>query len=389
MALLLVNLGLLYAFSSRLSGSREVGALAALLGAYHAHLADLYYSTGTIYDLLCFAFYFAFLTWYIAIRERGQTPRWWQAAALLLLFVAAMGSKEMAATLPLFVLLYELLYHPPDLAPRALLKWATVQLWFVWFAGLLTLAEMVHKFTGKDAMAKNPSYTPHFTWPALKAAWDHYLFDLFYGRIHFDHVNVLLVWAAVAVAALALRRRAAVFAALMALFGMAPVAFIVPRGFFAIYISLPGWYLLAALLLVGVRDAVVRVGARPIPGIDFAPRQAALFAVVAAALIPLHERQKPRGNSWVAEGYKWVRSIEVPLSKSHEPFPHAARVLFLDDPYPVDDWIQTFIFRLHTNDGDVKVDRVKTMPAPPDAARLATYDRVYFMGKNWRLIRVR
>jgi hypothetical protein len=55
--LLAGNLVLLFAIAVRLSGSRVVGGIACLLAAYHAHLADLYYSTGTIYDLLCFAFY--------------------------------------------------------------------------------------------------------------------------------------------------------------------------------------------------------------------------------------------------------------------------------------------------------------------------------------------
>src|ERR1035437_7365714 len=45
-AILSANLTLLYILCLRLSGSREVAALACLLGAYHAHLADLYYSTG-------------------------------------------------------------------------------------------------------------------------------------------------------------------------------------------------------------------------------------------------------------------------------------------------------------------------------------------------------
>ena len=56
-ALLLANLALLYAFCVRLTGSREIGALACLMGAYHAHLADLYYNTGAVYDLLCYFFH--------------------------------------------------------------------------------------------------------------------------------------------------------------------------------------------------------------------------------------------------------------------------------------------------------------------------------------------
>ena len=42
---LLANLGLLYLFCLRLSRSIEVAALACLLGAYQAHLGDLYYNT--------------------------------------------------------------------------------------------------------------------------------------------------------------------------------------------------------------------------------------------------------------------------------------------------------------------------------------------------------
>jgi hypothetical protein len=52
--LLLANLVLLYIFCKRLAASAEVAALACLLGAYHAHLADFYYASAASFDLLCF-----------------------------------------------------------------------------------------------------------------------------------------------------------------------------------------------------------------------------------------------------------------------------------------------------------------------------------------------
>src|SRR6266571_946073 len=70
-ALLLANLGLLYLFCLRLSRSKEVAALACLLGAYHAHLGDLYYNSGTIYDLICFFFFYLALIYYMKIRQEG------------------------------------------------------------------------------------------------------------------------------------------------------------------------------------------------------------------------------------------------------------------------------------------------------------------------------
>lgn len=56
-AVMLLNLGLLYATARLLAGSREAGLLTALIGCYHAGYEDLYYNTGAIYDLLCFSFY--------------------------------------------------------------------------------------------------------------------------------------------------------------------------------------------------------------------------------------------------------------------------------------------------------------------------------------------
>jgi hypothetical protein len=108
-ALLAANLVLLYLLCRKLSGSLEVGALACLLGAYHAHLADLYYSSDTLYDLLYFFFYFAALLLYIAVRHR----RWQWQILILTLYLLALGSKEMAVTLPVFLVLYDLIYEPP------------------------------------------------------------------------------------------------------------------------------------------------------------------------------------------------------------------------------------------------------------------------------------
>jgi hypothetical protein len=73
-ALLLANLGLLYRFSAALSKSREVAALACLVGAYHAHLADLYLSASTLYDLLCYLFVLLAFTEYIRIRGSARYP---------------------------------------------------------------------------------------------------------------------------------------------------------------------------------------------------------------------------------------------------------------------------------------------------------------------------
>src|SRR5260370_17477884 len=117
MALLLANLGLLYLFCLRLSRSREVAALACLLGAYHAHLGDLYYNSGTIYDLLCFTCLYIALLYYMKIRDEGSYPGLWQTIALLALYIAALDAKEMAVSLPPTLALFYLSFHLPPPHP--------------------------------------------------------------------------------------------------------------------------------------------------------------------------------------------------------------------------------------------------------------------------------
>ena len=77
LAILTANLWLTYTFSRRLSGSREVGALAALLIAYHPSFAYLYYDTAYIYDVLCYFFYFATLLLYVRVRQEARALKGW------------------------------------------------------------------------------------------------------------------------------------------------------------------------------------------------------------------------------------------------------------------------------------------------------------------------
>jgi hypothetical protein len=347
--LLGVNLALLYAVSARLSGSREVGAIACLLGAYHAHLADLYYSTGTLYDLLCFTFYWsAVLVW---TRER------WSAAAIPL-YLFALWSKEMAVTLPLILLVYDLAWRR---APRwrVLIPMVFITAMFVW-----------RKISGSDRMTVNPSYLPHTDWNTLIRGWQHYMFDLFYGAIQFNALRIVLLWIVLIAIAALLRKREIAVALAVIWAGLLPVIFIEQRGFYVVYLTLPGWYLLIARL---VSDGAGRLR---IPA-----RAVVVFTAVAVALVPLHALRKEKGRWWVAEAHQSVRSVLEPLRR--DPLPHAAKVLFLADPFPKDDYILTFIFRLRYLDDECRIDRAKVRA--PDYAR--PYDRVYSLDQG-RLTRL-
>ena len=344
-AVLGVNLLLLYWFCVRLSGSRAVGALACLLGAYHAHLADVYYSADTAGDLLCALFYFGAFVYYARVRERGE-PRLGQLVLVLLLYVCALNAKEMAVSLPVLVLVYECVYYKRG--ARSFRAFGML--------ALATLVDVLHLFFGAGRKVQVEAYNPHPSWAKLMESWAHYLFDLFYGAVKWTPWKVAALWIVLAAAAWLLKRRELWIALALIFVGILPIAFIAERGFYAYYMVLPGWCLFLAVLLAAI----------PV-------RPALTFAILAALLIPLHRREKPKGMAWVAAESSRVRTVVAHVDEAAGPLPRGARVLFLSDPFEKDDWILTFMFRLHYRDDDIRVDRAQWMKTPPG---WSDYDRV-------------
>ena len=72
------NLWLTYAVSRRLTDSREVGVLAALLVSYQPSFGLLYFDTGFAYDVICYFFYFSAFLFYLRVRQQAHPPRLWQ-----------------------------------------------------------------------------------------------------------------------------------------------------------------------------------------------------------------------------------------------------------------------------------------------------------------------
>ena len=359
-ALLCANLSLLFILCRKLSSSREVAALACLLGAYHAHLADLYYSTDTVYDLLCFLFYFLALICYAEVCSRA----WPWRTLVLTLYLVALGAKEMAVTLPVFLALYDLIYDPPAPNLAATRAWTGRELRRLSPFAVVTVGYILLKTVGPGRVTANSDFLPRVSWQVLIDGWKHYAFDLFYGAIAFTGPRVVLLWAVLLAIVLALRKRDLLFALCVILIGILPVVLIPERGFYAVYLTLPGWYLFAAQTLTSTRDRLLPAGT--------AARPAILFLLVAACLVPLHWRQKPRGKAWVAEAHQSVRGVLEPLRQYS--VPRGGKVLVLDDPFPKEDFILTFMFRLTFRDDEIQVRRAKSPYAPPPGE---VYDRVF------------
>jgi hypothetical protein len=135
-----VNMVLAYALASRLTGLREAGVIAALLGAYHENSAHLLYNSARLYDIFCFFFYFGALLYYVRVRETGHPVRPSKVLLFSLLYILALDSKEMAVSLPVMACAYELLFHSHQWLRRAFLR----RLWrdgaAVWVSGCITAA---------------------------------------------------------------------------------------------------------------------------------------------------------------------------------------------------------------------------------------------------------
>jgi hypothetical protein len=162
--ILAASIPMVYYLAWLLASSRSVAFLGVLAFCYHAQLAKLVFLGSFIYDVLCGFFYFAALTYYIHIRERGRELRPVQVVAFLALYICALNSKEMAITLPVIVLAYETLRCPRFSQCKQFVqhKWrfATPAL----IAGLLTVPYIYGKTMSSYALARLYPYRPRYSW---------------------------------------------------------------------------------------------------------------------------------------------------------------------------------------------------------------------------------
>src|SRR5262249_38297854 len=142
-----------------LASSRSVAFLAVLAFCYHAQLANLVVNGSYIYDILCGFFYFAALTYYVHIREKGVRLRPIQCVAFLALYVCALNSKEIAVTLPVIILVYELLKYYHQSERQKFFSWILYDALPALLAGAITAIYCYNKLYGKGFVG---NFSPEF-----------------------------------------------------------------------------------------------------------------------------------------------------------------------------------------------------------------------------------
>ena len=381
LGLFLVNLFLSYATFRRLAGSREIAAVATLLFSYHHRMDVLYLDTGYVYDALCFFFYFSVFLLYFRARQQKRALRVWELAVAGLLYVCALNSKEMAATLPLFLLLYEWFYHRPVWnGVKTALGWLRHEGSGIVLLGLLTVLFAGGRLLGGDTIVTSPGYKMTFTWAQLMSTSGHHLGELFNDGNDWPAWGVVTLWIALGLIAWISRSRTVRYAYLFLMLSPLPIAFLFHRGPAQYYIPWFGWALYAATLLVIVFERLTRrlpVSSFWLPRI----RGAALVSALIAILYPYYKHKGWENVASIRIEGPVNRDVVEQLHALHPSFRSGSRLLFLDDPIRpnIEDLI--FLVRLSYRDDTLEVDRVRKMPGRPEDKEIATYDHVFdFIG---------
>ena len=336
--LLFLNIWLVYRVALGLSGN-EYGAWgAALVFAYHPYLSDIYMSTATIYDLACFA---AFWGAVLVYRHR---PSHWGVAGLALL---AMGSKEIAVSLPVILL-------GVDVVLKRRPVWRIVGI-----AAAIGLTLAAAKLAAMGQGRVVGEYVPELSLPALLRGWQHYSGMLLYEK--WSHATIANFAVLLGLLGIVCVKRAgwARLAAFAFLVIPLPVLLIEPRSLYVFYLPYAGW----AMLWGGIAGRFRTAG----------------LAAALVVLSLLNWRHRHWGEEWIfIDNWKVARIIEE--FDRLKPIPPGAKILVIDDSIPIDDWSLLMTLRLAQGDRELRVWRVRQHGQPEEK----DWDRTVDF-KGWRL----
>jgi len=124
------------------------------------------------YDAVCGFFYFAALTYYIHIREKGLLLRPTQWVGFLALYICALNVKEMAVTLPVVILIYEFLKYSHELERPRFSRWTLREALPALVAGAITAIYCYNKIYGPGFAGNfTMEFVEHRLEPARLPSW--------------------------------------------------------------------------------------------------------------------------------------------------------------------------------------------------------------------------
>ncbi|HEY7338559.1 MAG TPA: hypothetical protein VH639_26970 [Bryobacteraceae bacterium] len=369
--ILFLNTFVFFLLARALVRSWWAATLAAFPIAYQALIGNLHYDGAFVYDVLCGGFYFAALLYYVRRRESPQgSLNARQILIFVVLYLCALDSKEMAVSLPVLVLAYELLF-----------KGRRAKVFPALLAGAVTLVFILGKTTGPGALTAMDVYRPVFTWDRFSNANTRFLNTLFYTNV-FTMNRVLELWGVLLYFGLrnwGLRKFDPrwLFLLIWVVVTPLPLAFLPDRGAATLYIVAGGWAMAAAL---AAREILRRFARYPVAGL---PRRIVMAAGLAVCIaLYWHEtaRQNRRMLDWfLGNGVDTERTIAQMRALGVRPPPHSTVVL-LNDPF-AGHWDTLFIAALIWRDPSINIYLQHTAPLPEAEIANATYVFDYSDGR--------
>jgi hypothetical protein len=355
LGLLLLNTALFFGLARYLGRSWWIATLATFPIAYQANLGNLAYDGAFIYDVLCGGFYFGALLYYVRCRRVGSLGVG-QVCIFLALYICALDSKEMAVSLPVLVLAYELLFEGRLAKLRPALLAIAVAVVFV-----------VGKTSGEGSLTAFDAYRPVLSWARFSESSTRFLNTIFYTDL-FTMRRVLELWAVLLY--VGLRRWGSrgwdprwLFFWIWVTVTPLPIAFLTGRGAATLYIVSGGWAMLAAMAL---RTLCARLAREP--ALAYLNRNTAMAAgLLACILAYTHETwrvdQRVTGG-YLVNGESTRRVIDQVSTLSIRPARHS-RIVFLNDPFP-DRYDTLFIAALLWRDPSLEINLQQryTLPEP-------------------------
>ena len=174
-----------------------------------------------------------------------------------------------------------------------------------------------------------------------------YLNDLIYSENAFDNPRSVAALASLFTIAWLLRDRRLKFCCLFITIGVLPIAFITPRGLYAVYIPMAGLAIFVAILL-----------ARAV-SLAHDPRvRASLFVAAALVLFVIHTRSGDLNVAEIIHEERHVRDVIGQIERLHPQVPAGSRILFVKDPFEGRVWDSTFLLRLFYRDNSLVIDHL-------------------------------
>lgn len=338
-----VNTIVFYKLARAISGSWWVAVLASFPVAYQADLGNLAFDGAFIYDVLCGGFFFAALLYYVHVRRGREYLSVRQGCIFLALYVCALDSKEMAVSLPVVALAYELLLrkHPAQFRSTEDRKIWALQLWPTLTAGAMTALFILGKATGQESLTNTDAYAPRLNWARFTESTIRFMNTMFYTK-GFTMEHAMTLWLLVLIAGVVGMLRGWVlkgkrnphwlFLWIWVTATPLPIAFLPGRGGALLYIVVAGWALAAAMMFRSVSWLLARNLFLGRPG---------RYATMAACLLVClwqYEDATRRAHRYDVYGYlligadttQWIEGVKR-LAIHPKP---GSSVIFLHDPAP-------------------------------------------------------